>query len=121
MYRRPHGNTEQIENKSYEQRENQKHGKSADTDVQAKNNKRQIGDIFFRQDIGRGGKCQIYRQITEQRDQMNEHDQRIEGSEGTEVKKYIKRKEYRRTESREEREVQYKDGAGDVERKGQID
>jgi len=33
----------------------------------------------------------------------------------------ITRKEYRRTESGEEREVQCKDGAGNLERKGQID
>lgn len=31
------------------------------------------------------------------------------------------RKEYRRTGSGEEKELQYKDGAGDVERKGHID
>jgi hypothetical protein len=33
----------------------------------------------------------------------------------------ITRKEYRRTGSGEEKELQYKDGAGGVERKGHID
>lgn len=51
---------------------------------------------------------------------MHEHDQRIESSEGTEVQK-ITRKEYKRKENGKEREVQYKNEAGDVERKDRID